>query len=173
MLPRQHRHEVRRHLRRVGERLVVHRRQLGDDVHDVARRHGQLRMVRPEVLRDRGRKGRLVIGRVGESNPEGADGRAALGLHQSGDQRRIDAAGEKHAKGHVGHQSNAHRVAGQPLDLVRRLLDRSVEAMLCPADCRVAHRPVDRRLRLPRRPVDPPDVNDGGDLETRGAEPLF
>ena len=64
---------------------------------------------------------------LGERDREGLDRLVDQPAHHGGDGRRIDAAREKHAERHVGHQAQTHGLAEQlrPLgDVIRSLRAR-------------------------------------------------
>ena len=96
MLTRRLAHQVRGDLRRIGKRLVVHGRQLGNHCLRFNSRHKQLGMVSAQVLRYRLGVGRLVKPGFFKAHGKGLD-RATptllcLLLHQRDDGRRINPA---------------------------------------------------------------------------------
>ena len=67
-------------------------------------------MLRPVTLRDEARTGELVERALLESDRERAQRLGALLGSQSGEERRVDAAREQNADGHVADEVCAHGV---------------------------------------------------------------
>ena len=104
VLSRELRDQKRRNLRRIGERLVIHRRQL---------RHVVLGVIRFQVLGDGLRKRGFVVAVLFKTDRERLHRSIAVLLHQRDDERRINPSGKKRSERYVGNHPQPHRVAEQ------------------------------------------------------------
>ena len=102
-------------LRRVGERLVVHRSQPGHHVQRLGRGDVQLGVVGAQVRGDGGGVSGLVESRIRRADRERPDGAVALGLHERHDRRGVHAAGEEGAERDVGEHPQPYGIAEQGL----------------------------------------------------------
>ena len=109
-------------MRRIREWFVIDFRKPAQHLDGVVRRHIKFCMFRSKMLRHGAGVVRFVALRVTEPDGEGADGGAALSLHQRDNQRGIDPAGEESAQGHVGMHAQLHRIAKKPIQLHTRVL---------------------------------------------------
>ena len=105
--------------RGVAERLIERLNQAGQQVDRVGAQD-QLVMVGAVALRDQPGVVELVEGALLEADGEGAHPVAALPRRHRGERRRVDAAGEKHADGHVRDQVRPDRIRGAGRGAPRR-----------------------------------------------------
>ena len=108
-LARDLRHEIRRHRRRIGERLVEHVREPIDDGEHLPVVARLLVVLGAEMAGDRRGVVRFVELRVLEADRERPHRRRTLLLHQRDDERRVDAARQEGAERHVGDHPLANR----------------------------------------------------------------
>ncbi len=106
------------YLRRIGERLVEHRRQAGHHGQGLLPGHVQFAVLGAQMGGHGPGVGGLVEPGLGKADGEGLDRPVAYLLHQGHHQRGIHPAGEEGPQGHVGDHAQTHRVGQQLLQLV-------------------------------------------------------
>ena len=72
----------------------------------------------------------LVVARLGKSYGERLDGRRRLGLHERGNQRGINPAGEERANRYIGKHSQADRITQEQLRAFNGLVHVASERIL-------------------------------------------
>src|SRR5690242_1516217 len=100
-----------RYLRWIGKGLVEVITEPGNNVQQITIVDIELAMIGAEVSCDRLGMNRFVEVGVLESNRESAHRVRAVGLHQCGNERRINAAGKKRANRNVGKHAAPHSVS--------------------------------------------------------------
>ncbi|ARF89170.1 uncharacterized protein BCN122_II2427 [Burkholderia cenocepacia] len=139
--------EKGRDLRRIGERLVVDRRQLRHDAERMVGGHVKLGMARAEMARDGLRITGFVVAGLVEADRKRVDRRRRLRLHQRDDRRRIDAARQERAERHVGLHLPRDGLAQDRVELADGFVGGAFERLRAARLDRLFERPVRAQAR--------------------------
>ena len=151
MLPRQFHHQMRRQLRAVGKRLVIHGRQLRHQRQCILTCQTNLGMVRSQVRSHGTRMGRLIILTLIETDGEGTDFFGAVGLHQRRNGGGVQPARKQRTQRHICQHLSPHRLTKMVRQRIQRLSVRTDKGMSRTLLRHISQRPVRLGLccRLP------------------------